>query len=115
MSLNDIEHKIIRPKFNDARVHFAVNCAAKSCPKLLNEAYVGTKLEEQLDSQTRWFVNHKTFNQLTKSSIKLSKIFEWYAADFGDLIEFLNEYSSVNINDSESITFIEYDWKLNSK
>ena len=115
LTLNDIEHKIIRPKFNDPRVHFAVNCAARSCPKLLNEAYLGTKLEQQLDSQTRWFVNNKSFNQLTSSSVKVSKIFEWYRDDFGNLVSFLNRYSDLQIAGKSSVSYLEYDWSLNDK
>ena len=115
LTLNDIEHKIIRPKFKDARIHFAVNCAAKSCPKLLNEAYTGDKLDDQLNSQTKWFINNKSYNKLSTSSVKLSKIFEWYREDFGDLIAFLNMYGAVKVSKDASVAFVEYNWELNSK
>ena len=115
MTLNDVEHKVIRPKFNDARIHFAVNCAAKSCPKLLNEAYVGSKIESQLNAQTKWFINNRSFNQVSASSMKLSKIFEWYKDDFGDLVSFVNKYSNPKVNANATVSFIEYNWQLNSK
>lgn len=112
-SLNHIENKIIRPTYKDARIHFAVNCAAKSCPTLFNRAFTPEKLERQLATLTKTFVNNKAFNQLSENKAVVSKIFEWYAEDFGDLKSFLNKYSAVKIGDGVAITFNEYDWGLN--
>jgi hypothetical protein len=113
-SLNNIENDIIRPKFNDARIHFAVNCAAKSCPKLMNGAFLPEKLSYQLNKQAKTFINGPK-NNITKNAITISKIFEWYKDDFkhSDLIAFLNQYSNTQINPNASISFNEYDWNLN--
>lgn len=112
-SLNDIEHSILRPTYKDARIHFAVNCAARSCPPLLNEAYTASRLEEQLERVTRKFINNTKFNQLSANSVNLSKIFEWYAEDFPRLIPFLKRYTNVPLNAETSIQYNSYDWSLN--
>lgn len=114
-TLNDIENKVIRPTFKEPRIHFAVNCAAKSCPKLLNEAFVPEKLEAQLEKQTKAFVNNATYNKVAANKVQVSKIFEWYAVDFGNLITYLNKYSIIKISSSAAIEYIAYDWQLNEK
>ena len=114
-TLNEIENKIIRPIFNEPRIHFAVNCGAKSCPKLLNEAFTGDKLEAQLQKQTIAFINNSIENQLTTSSAQISKIFEWYAADFGEIVPFLNKYSDIKVKLNAKISYSEYNWQLNGK
>jgi len=114
-SLNNIEHDILRPKFKDGRVHFAVNCAAKSCPKLSNQAFTATNSEQMLNSLTKSFINNKAANTIEKGSVALSKIFDWYGEDFGDLISFLNKYSSTKIANDAAISFRDYNWALNSK
>lgn len=112
-SLNEIENEIIRPKFNDARIHFALNCAAKSCPPLLNQAFLPKTLNTQLEQRTRSFIQSKN-NNLTPQAVQISKIFEWYGSDFGDLTAFLNRYSGkITIASNANITFAEYDWSLN--
>jgi len=113
LSLNNIENDIIRPKFKDARIHFAVNCAAKSCPPLLNRAYTGNNIESFLEKQTRKFINNRKFNQFSPKAIKISKIFEWYSSDFGDLRAFLSRYSESAISDDAKISYSAYDWALN--
>lgn len=114
-SLNDIEHTIIRPTYQDARIHFAVNCAASSCPPLLNKAYTARNVDTLLEQVTRKFINNTTYNQISKQDLKLSKIFEWYKDDFGDLIVYLNEYTDVSIPAGVDISYTEYDWALNGK
>ncbi len=114
-SLNEIENDIIRPEFREPRIHFAVNCAAISCPPLASKAYTAENLEELLEAQTRSFINNNTFNQLDKKKVAISKIFEWYAQDFSDLVAFLNKYSSFKIDKSARIVFNEYNWSLNKK
>lgn len=113
-SLNQIENEIIRPQFKDARIHFALNCAAKSCPPLLNKAYLPSQLEQQLDERTRSFLR-STNNELSEKAVKISRIFDWYKADFGDLIVFLNKYADVKISPQAKITYAEYDWTVNSE
>ncbi len=114
-SLNQIENDIIRSKFNDARIHFAVNCGAKSCPPLLNGAFFGNKLDQQLEDQAKKFINNQSYNKISSTSLSISKIFDWYKADFGILISFLNKLSKVKINPNTKISFKEYDWSLNGR
>ncbi len=110
-SLNQIENEILRPKFKDARIHFAVNCAAKSCPPLLNQAWTATNLESNFQKQTKSFINNGSYNHIKESGAKVSKIFDWYGQDFGDLKGFINRYSTTKV--IGSIEFMEYDWGLN--
>ncbi len=116
LTLNDIENQIIRPTFKEPMIHFAVNCAAKSCPKLLNEAFVADRLTSQMTKSAKYFVNNTSKNSLAADEIKVSKIFEWYAVDFGGtegLINYLNKYSNTKINEGASMGYMEYDWALN--
>ena len=112
-SLNDIEHNILRPEFQDARIHFAVNCAAKSCPKIHNEAWTADNLESNLEKMTKAFINNTRANKISSSSLELSKIFEWYGEDFEDLVGFIARYSEKRIKSNAKISFKEYDWSLN--
>lgn len=111
-SLNQIENEIIRPQFKDARIHFALNCAAKSCPPLHNEAFNAANVEKLMEQRTRAFIR-SAGNQLGKDAVKISKIFEWYASDFGDLVAFLNRYASVKISPKAKVEYLEYNWGLN--
>lgn len=115
LSLNNIENDIIRPEFKEPRIHFAVNCAAKSCPPLLNAAYTAGNLESKLDSQTKKFVNNSEFNTLGKSEITISKIFEWYGSDFGDVASYIARYADTVVKPTAKVKFNEYDWNLNRK
>lgn len=115
-NLDKIEHEILRKEFDEPRIHFAVNCAAVSCPKLLNESYKADKLDEQLEKQASYFLNNSGKNKLNKNKVSLSKIFSWYKADFtskGTLIDFLNRYAKMKINANAEIEYLEYDWGLN--
>jgi hypothetical protein len=114
-SLNQIEHEIIRPQFREPRIHFAVNCAAVSCPPLLNRAWTAARLEADLESQAKKFINNPAYNQLGAGAVRLSKIFEWYAEDFGDLIAYLNRYAANPIDPGAAVSFLEYDWRLNGQ
>ena len=111
--LNQIENEILRHQFKDPRIHFALNCAAQSCPPLYNKAYTAKNLERALEQRTRQFINDVKYNSLTSAKASVSKIFEWYAVDFGDLKSFLNQYAAVKLNDNATIVFGEYDWDLN--
>ncbi len=115
-SLNNIEHDILRKQFSDPRIHFALNCASASCPKLLNAAYNATDLDKQLATQAKEFVNDPSKNKIATDKLQLSSIFDWYKEDFtkkGTLIDFLNQYSSVKISSTATISFLNYDWSLN--
>ncbi len=116
--LNNLEHGIIRPKYKDPRAHFAVNCASYSCPKLLNEAYVANRLDEQLDAQAVAFITDEKRNIIQADKVQLSKIFKWYKGDFTDklnLIEYINQYSPVKINGDAAIEHMDYGWTLNEQ
>lgn len=111
-SLNDIEHTIIRPTFKDPRIHFAVNCAAKSCPPLLNKAYTGQNVDRELTKVTKAFVNSAS-NKISNSSVEISKIFEWYAEDFGNIIDYLNQYAAEKVDSNAKVGYLPYNWALN--
>jgi hypothetical protein len=116
-SLNDIEHSILRSKFDDPRIHFAINCASFSCPNIRNEAFTAEKLSKQLDEQARIFINDRSKNLLGIKKASLSKIFLWYQMDFTNntsLIEYLNKYSTVRIHENADISYMDYDWRLNN-
>lgn len=118
VSLNTIEHGILR-KMNEPRIHFAINCASFSCPKLLRDAFTAAKIEEQLESATVEFINSNQ-NDISKNNPKLSKIFDFYTSDFKvngktDLIGYINQYSTIKINPKAKYTFKDYDWSLNEQ
>lgn len=115
LSLNNIENDIIRPQFKEPRIHFAVNCAAKSCPPLLNKAWTAGNLEANFEKQTLKFINNQTFNKISGSSAQVSEIFNWYGVDFGDVKSFINKYATTKIEAGTEIQFLEYNWKLNKK
>lgn len=116
LSLNDIENNKIRAKFNEPRIHFAVNCAAMSCPPILNKAWTAANVQSNLDARATAFINNSVYNKISAGSVQISKIFEWYAKDFPtDIVSYLNKYSKTTINNSAKVGYIEYDWALNSK
>jgi hypothetical protein len=116
-SLNQIENDIVRPVFQEPRIHFALVCAAKSCPKLLNNAYRSDLLDQQLDDQTHYFLNESGKNQLAENHIQISKLFSWYGQDFkkqGSIIDFLNQHSNIEIDSRAKVEYLPYDWSLNN-
>ena len=116
LSLNDIENNKIRAKFNEPRIHFAVNCAAKSCPPILNRAWTADNIQAYLEARAKTFINNSAYNKLSVGSVQISKIFEWYAKDFPeDIVSYLNKYSNTQIDADAQVSYIEYDWTLNGK
>lgn len=114
--LNDIEHGIIRDRFNESRIHFAVNCASVSCPVLRAEAYKAEKPDEQLNEQARAFLSDTMRKKISKDRVVISKIFKWYSGDFknnGSLIDYLDQYTETAIADNDEISDLDYNWKLN--
>lgn len=119
LHLDNIEHDIVR-KFGDARIHFAVNCAAKSCPDLRDEAYRPNKLNAQLNEQTRLTLKNGTkgFEAVEGANIiRVSKVMDWFKEDFddGNLNTWLEPYLGDRVNDSTKIKFFNYDWSLNKQ
>lgn len=114
-SLNQIEHDIIRPRFNEPRIHFALVCAAKSCPPLANRAYTAKNLDRMLITQTRAFLRNPEFNQTSGETLRVSKLFDWYAEDFGDVKTYLNQYLPTPVAADAELRFMDYDWNLNKQ
>jgi hypothetical protein len=117
MSLDNIEHGMLRKKYDDPRIHFALVCASMSCPRLRNEAYTAARLDAQLDDQGRDFLNNPAKNKITKSSAQLSKYFDWYKSDWTNngqsVAKWVNKYSTVRIDEKTPISYLDYNWKLN--
>ncbi|SNY94515.1 Protein of unknown function, DUF547 [Flagellimonas pacifica] len=114
-SLNDIEHKVLR-KMDEPRIHFAINCASYSCPKLLNVAFTPQSMERLLSKTAVDFVNDKTKNRIEGGKAHLSKIFKWYKGDFTEktsLLEYINTYLQNPVNKSTKVEYLDYDWSLN--
>ncbi len=121
ITLNVLEIIKLMKKFGDARVHFALACAAKSCPKLANFAFTPEKLESQLNSRTRLSVNNNSFIQVNNKNkeVKLSMIFKWYAHDFRKsgkkVLDFINKYRKTKITPTFALHYYNYDWALNKR
>ena len=132
ISLDDIEKGLIlrSDRYNESRVHFALNCASISCPALRPEAYDGSQLEKQLNEQMHNFLSDKEKNYLDDNQLRVSTIFKWYRSDFeksDENIDNLKEYftkhvSLLSLSDEEidivksgdfRIRFLSYDWNLN--
>lgn len=114
-SLNNIEHDLIRQLFDEPRIHFAVNCAALSCPPLLNRAWTAETLETYFEQQTKAFINNSRYNKVSAEQAQLSQIFNWYGEDFGNLHAYVNRYAKTKVNKGAKISFMEYDWALNGR
>ncbi len=120
-SLSQIEHEQIRPHFVEPRIHFALVCAAVGCPPLARQAFRGEKLDEQLQQQAEYVLNHKTWAQFLpdRNELRLTPLFKWYGGDFeqvaGSVVDFVRRYIEVPAADPTiSIRWQSYDWKLNS-
>ena len=133
-SLDDIEHGLIRGsgKYNDPRIHFAVNCASIGCPALREEAYTATDLESQLQAQTVRFLSDTTRNIAQGNTLSVSSIFKWYGDDFeqgfkgaNTLQQFFLQYpkalklvpaqQKALKNNNMKVKFLDYNWDLNAR
>ena len=125
-TLNEIEHDILRPEFQDARIHFAIVCAAVSCPLLRSEAYLPERLDEQLDEEGRRFLADSSRNtfDLDNRRARISRIFSWFEEDFGqndaEVIRYLSAYAPATVAsdmkaapDQWRVRYQPYDWSLN--
>ncbi len=118
LSLDELEHQLIRKRFREPRIHVALVCAAVSCPPLLPRAYRAADLEALLEENMRRFVRDAARNTLDASGrrVALSQIFEWYSDDFGGkpaLLEYCSRFSAAPLR-GYSLTFRPYDWSLNA-
>jgi Protein of unknown function, DUF547 len=117
-SFNALEKETIRSKFSEPRVHFALNCASRSCPPLNREAFSAGKLEEQLEKLAKGYVNSERGVKYSAESktAQLSKIFDWYKDDFkgeGGPLAFINKRRATTIPNDAKISYQDYDWGLN--
>jgi hypothetical protein len=123
LSLDDLEKKLIRPRFADPRVHFALNCASGGCPRLPREAFVPERVHAQLDREARAFIGEKRNVDYDGASkrVKLSMIFKWYRDDFAKddagLLAYLNKHrpAAPPIPPDVNLEYVEYDWRLNDR
>lgn len=127
MSLDHLEHQIIRAEYGEPRVHFALVCAAKGCPPLRPEPYVGARIEAQLDEQARQFLALPDKNRFdaAKDTLWLSPIFKWFTDDFtgpaGSLEKYVQPYLPAGSRDAlgragkVKVRFTDYDWSLNDR
>jgi len=121
VSLNDIEHRILRPIWKDPRIHYAVNCASIGCPNLAADPYRGSAIEAQLDAAAKAYVNHPRGVMVEGDRLVASKIYTWFADDFGggekSVIAHLKRYAlpdlAARLSGFEAIDGYEYDWGLN--
>ena len=122
LTLNDIEHRILRPVWRDPRVHYAVNCASIGCPNLVTEAFTGTNLEAQLDAAARAYINDPRGVNISGGKVTVSKIYDWFHEDFGNSTEgvlaHLKRYAepalAARLVEIGTIEGTAYDWNLNS-
>ena len=124
-SLSEIEHKVLRP-LNEPRIHFAIVCASRGCPRLRNEAYTATKLEAQLENNAVAFFADSTKCAVdsAKNELRLSPILKWYSADFGTstktmLLRIANwlpaDAQAVTKSNDARVVYVDYDWSLNDR
>ncbi|HMB90980.1 MAG TPA: DUF547 domain-containing protein [Rhodothermales bacterium] len=123
---DNMEHGILRVNYDEPRIHFALVCAAMSCPPLRNEAYTGARLNEQLDDQGRTFLHDRSKNAipLDATTIQISKIFDWFEGDFAEddagLQQYLAQYFDGDLKTqleqgAFEIKHMSYDWTLNDQ
>lgn len=116
VTLNELEHGIIRKQYHDPRVHMALVCAAKGCPLLRNEAYTAEKLDEQLDDQARRYLStvYGLVVDRAKGEMRISSIFKWYGDDFSSVEGFVEKFSGKPVKGLK-IRYLDYDWSLNGR
>ncbi|MCF6306494.1 MAG: DUF547 domain-containing protein [Flavobacteriaceae bacterium] len=120
ITLNDIEHKLLRAQFNDARFHFVLVCGALGCPPLINKAYLPNTLNEQLDKQTKIALDGSFLKVNTKKKrVEASEIMKWYKEDFtrngASEIDFINIYRTEKIPSTFKISYFPYNWSINKQ
>lgn len=120
ITLNDIEHKLLRPVFKDPRFHFVLVCGAEGCPPLVSKAYLPSTLDAQLESQTKKAINGSFLKvNIKKKRISASKIMEWYKEDFTmngkTEIDFINTYRTEKVPVKSKLSYFEYNWNLNKQ
>lgn len=120
ITLNDIEHKLLRGQFNDARFHFVLVCGAVGCPPLISKAYMADTLDSQLETQTKKAINGSFIKVNTKKNrVQVSQIMEWYKGDFtmegADEIDFINKYRTEKLEGKWKLSYFPYNWTINKQ
>ena len=123
LSLNDIEHRILRPIWRDPRIHYAVNCASVGCPNLGKRAFTGANVEDALDTAAGNFINHPRAVQVVGGKLTVSSIYSWFQIDFGEneenVIDHLRQYALPDLLAElaavDTIDDDTYDWNLNDQ
>ncbi len=117
-SLADIEKGVLQ-EMGDPRIHFAINCASYSCPKLMDTAYTAENVDEMMNQAATKFVNSDKNDLSDPDNPKLSSIFKWYRSDFTDsgmsLIEYVNQYADKKISPDAEVDYLDYDWSINKQ
>jgi hypothetical protein len=121
LTLDDIEHRILRPIWQDARIHYAVNCASLGCPNLQPQAFTATNTESLLETAAREFINHPRGALVEDGRLVVSSIYDWFDDDFGGndrgVIEHLKTYADTDLRSALSgvdrISEDRYDWQIN--
>ena len=121
LSLDDIEHRILRPIWQDARLHYAVNCASIGCPNLMARAFTADNSEAMLEQGARDFINHRRGAMVGGGGLVVSSIYKWFAEDFGGddagIIRHLRQYADAPLADAladiSEVADDDYDWRLN--
>jgi hypothetical protein len=122
MTLNHLENEVIRARFSEPRIHFAVNCASASCPPLHREPFTGQRdLDATLDRLTRAFVRRST--RVSDDTVRVSKLFEWFAGDFASrggvrafVASYLDDQAAARVRDeARTIAHSTYDWAVNAR
>jgi len=116
MSLDGIEHGLLRKRYREPRIHFAVNCASVGCPMLREEAYAAARLEAQLEEQALRFLSDRSRNRYAGGRLEVSKIFDWFKEDFEPREAFFARYAAALRvpGGSVPVIFLDYDWSLNA-
>ncbi|MGB5821395.1 MAG: DUF547 domain-containing protein [Saonia sp.] len=118
ITLNNIENKLLRANFpNESRFHFVLVCAGLGCPPIINEAYLPSTLEAQLETQTKLALNDPKFIRVGKNKVGISQIFEWYNGDFTkdgkSLVAYINQYRTEKLPEKAKTSYYSYNWTLN--
>ncbi len=123
LSLNDIEHRILRPIWQDPRIHYAVNCASVGCPDLSRSAYLAATIEQQLSRASRNYINHPRGVTVLHGAVQVSSIYKWFQDDFGGseqaVLRHIRQFASAELRyqlkNISDISSYQYDWTLNDQ
>jgi len=125
LSPDDIEHKILRKKFKDPRIHFAIICASKGCPPLPRVAYTEANVQTRLEEETKSYLNSNRGTRIDRSTntLYVSKLFDWFSEDFiqksGSIVAFMRPYLDEEVlsflDNKPKISYLKYDWTLNAQ